>query len=175
MTNEKFQANEIVDGLAVNASYIYVLNNTAGTVTVYRHNGTYVANYDIPLENNSYTAIAVNDVRLYVQPNSGSSGVAQVTIETYSLAQTVNYQGFVPIQFDTDDFNNFFILATNTLKGDITRDSTSTRTDSINTSNRQIQSPQYYHQTKDSHSSHILMTLLQQSIHWLTIVKTSEW
>ena len=127
MTNEKFQANEIVDGLAVNASYIYVLNNTAGTVTVYRHNGTYVANYDIPLENNSYTAIAVNDVRLYVQPNSGSSGVAQVTIETYSLAQTVNYQGFVPIQFDTDDFNNFFILATNTLKGDITRDSTFNR------------------------------------------------
>lgn len=106
-------------GIAVNDDYIFIL--TRQFVKVFRHDLTAVTSLDIQYSDTLLPArggplgLHITANRLYILHST-------TMISVFSLAQAIDYQNLVPIQFDTHDFDSFYVLATNTSRGDITRD-----------------------------------------------------
>ena len=83
------------------------------------------------LETGSAGGLSIHQNRLYAisESNDGTPRLdnAPDEIVAISLAGALNYHSFVPYQFDTDDFENFYVLSANTLSGDIRHGSTFNR------------------------------------------------
>ena len=118
ITDENFSPGYTFTDIAVNANYIFVLASDQ-IVHVHTYNGAELTQFEIDPSPYSLANISVNDLRLF--GNVGGD------IHAYSLAESASYQGFVIAQFDTHDFDSFYCLTTNTLRGDITRDTTFNR------------------------------------------------
>ena len=105
-------------------SYLYFVGGVSSTqadgsmVTVTTHAGVDVSQLDFDIADFISAGIVVRNSRLYALDTTGSSD----QIRTYRLIQTINYHEFIIWQFDSHDFDSFYALATNTLRADITRD-----------------------------------------------------
>ena len=110
--------------LGATADYIYALitDGATSTIRVFRHDGTELTHFSFELEDNlRFRGMEVSGDRLYALATDGNgwNGV----INVYTLQQGLTYQNLAPFQFDTPDFDSFYFLSTNTIKGDLTQDS----------------------------------------------------
>ena len=111
---------ELPYGMAVDSSYIYILGRQY--ITTYQHDWTAVTSRNIQYSDTVLPATGITAPlglhvvanRLYMQRGR--------TIYAYSIASAISYGQLVPLQFEILDSDSFYMLATNTLKGDITRD-----------------------------------------------------
>ena len=113
-------------GFAVNSDYVFLLSRSVpqsiiqnSMMHVYLHDGTEVTALDFTNEEVLNGGLHVERGRAYsVLDFTGNPD----TVYVYNVAQTLNYHSFVPVQFDTTDFENFYVLTTNTLRADIISD-----------------------------------------------------
>ena len=108
-------------GIATDGQYLYH-SPFAGEVRVYNFEGIEVTSLRISRTDDasgSDNGLAIDASRLYLRNGND--------IYTYSVLQNINYHGFVIYQFDTTDFDSFYMLTTNTLTGDILTDVTYNR------------------------------------------------
>ena len=99
--------------MAVRPDYIFVSTNTTvfRGIRVFTHTGSEITYLSISTPNSYSVGLFVTGSRLYDSNRT-----------VYSLSQSANYHSFTPYQFATHDFNSFYVLTTNTLRGDITQD-----------------------------------------------------
>ena len=81
---------------------------------MHTHAGVHVPARDFTLPNTASGGASISNGKLYILRGS--------TIRVFRLTSTVSYDYLLPIQFDTVDFNNVYVLMTNTIRGDITTD-----------------------------------------------------
>lgn len=116
----------IIRDIDADADYIYAIlgnSNMGNAVRVYNHSG--VRNTDLDFTTNTdstgVNAISVFGPRMY---GIQHQDLTTPTVEVYAISGNLSYTNFLPIQFDTHDFEDFYCLTTNTLRADITRDAT---------------------------------------------------
>ena len=98
--------------ILADSQYFYVINRRS--VVVHTHAGVHVPARDFTLPNTASGGASISNGKLYILKGS--------TIRVFRLTSTVSYDYLLPIQFDTVDFNNVYVLMTNTIRGDITTD-----------------------------------------------------
>ena len=108
--------NTYAEGLDVGTDYVFVSmrrghDGTGGDfMRLFTFAGIERTSLQFELEDDTEN-FTVTNTRLYA--NTG---------EIYRISQPGNYHAFIPIQFDTHDFDSIYCLTTNTSKGDFTRD-----------------------------------------------------
>ena len=105
------------DGIAVDNDYIYL--ERGGNLRVYDFDWNRVesAEFDGTLG----AGLSITPTRLY------TIRTPDTTIYAFSAVRSLTYEQAVAIQFDTHDFDSFYILGTNTSRGDVLRDTTFNR------------------------------------------------
>ena len=123
ITSENFEVpRRGIIGFDVNVNYIFfALSRSPYNISVYGYNGSEVSSLTFPTNNSSY-GMSIRGSIMYV-----GGMVNDNTLYAYSIAQDLNYYGFIGYQFDTDDFDSIYILATNTFRGDSLTDTTFSR------------------------------------------------
>ena len=108
------------NGMATEGQYIYH-SHSSNEIRVYDFEGTEIESLRITRTDggSSNSNLSIDASRLYLR-NSDD-------IYIYSVSQNINYHGFSIYQFDTTDFDSFYMLTTNTLTGDILTDVTYNR------------------------------------------------
>ena len=99
------------------SEYIYIIDNN-GDIHTFRHDGSAASDLDIAATD--LKSLAIEGARLYGMNRASNSR----EILVYTIAESLTYESLVPIQFDTTDFDSFYCLCTNTLKGDAISDPT---------------------------------------------------
>ena len=112
MTNENFTAGFTIIGIAATSDYIFLLDNSTKNIRVFRHNGTELSHLSITTGLTGIWRLAVTDRRIHVlqAPRTSTERPSQITMYSFSTAQALAYHGFVPFQFDTDDFDSILFL-----------------------------------------------------------------
>lgn len=118
--------------MAINANHLYFLVGT--NVRVMSHSGAREAFLDFTVKSNTIAIHAdATDVWCLLLMGDRSQNSVFATSRNISLGynkvsidDSVGYTGFVPIQFDKSG-DDLYVLVTNTLRGDITQDSTFNR------------------------------------------------
>ena len=119
-SEEVFPSNMgTIGGMTVTTDYLYVAA-TNQEIRVFTFSGSEVTHLSIDTAPYSLQGISISNNRLY---GLSHASLADRDIHVYSLADTISYQGFVVYNFSTFNFEDFYVLATNTIKGDITQDS----------------------------------------------------
>ena len=85
-----------------------------------------VPHLQIIIDDTRVQGLAFHNERIYAGTRMRDTTTA-IGIYVYSLSNVLNYHSFTPYQFDTLDFENFYVLTTNTFKGDIRQDTTFNR------------------------------------------------
>ena len=121
--------------IEADADYIYVHISANSVLTnvieVYTHTGSFVSSRSIGGLVTSFSTvfggISISQNRLYAisESNDGTPRLDSASkILAISLVSELNYHSFVIQQFDTYDYESFYVLSANTLSGDITHDTT---------------------------------------------------
>ena len=101
------------------SDYIYASRPTG--YFAFQYNGNAVPSLDLSLlESNSHRSFSILGLRLFSREDD--------VVSVQTLGNTdISYQNLIPFQFDTTDFDSFYFLITNTLRGDGSRDATFNR------------------------------------------------
>ena len=119
-----------IEGMAIDPNYLYLLFGATDTleydIEVRTHSGTFIESRSINVPNRlrspSSGGLSLIESRLFGLFADTEGGHPQRLI-SISLADSLSYQNFIPYQFGTFDFDNFYFLMSNTLRADITQDS----------------------------------------------------
>ena len=105
-----------VAGIAVDNDYIYL--SISGGLRVYDHAWNRVESAEFA--GVFGRGLSITPTRLYTI-------VTGATINAFSAVRSLTYETAAVIQFDSRDFDSFYVLGTNTSRGDVLRDTTFNR------------------------------------------------
>ena len=124
------------DGVAATQDRIFILNESDEMIYAFTYAGTELTSLNIPTDTDDIKDLSIFSGRIFtigtaniVQTvaNPASVNSTTITLFPFSISGALNYHGFSIYQFDTTDFENFYVLTTNTLKGDVRQDTTFNR------------------------------------------------
>ena len=132
-----------VDSMDIAYDFIYTIDYSINNnyIRVFMPDGSATAFPEVLLPV-TVRDMAVARNRIYTQNGRN--------ISVFTLSDTVNYESLVPFQFDTTDFDSFYFLATNTSRGDATRDTTF----SVNAVHKYVRSTDTWSTVLDASKGH---------------------